>query len=139
MKIRVVGIVLLGALSLTACQTTQQAMFDSEQSQVDLRSIQSREFDTSDKELLMRTILATLQDLGFVIDNADAMLGTASATKLDGYALKMTVSVRSKSDTRSIIRANAQFNNQPVTEPKPYQDLFNALSKGLFLEAHEVS
>ena len=46
-----------------------------------------------------RVILATLQDLGFVIDKADKELGSISATKLDGFALKMTVSVRPKGET----------------------------------------
>lgn len=138
MKITTLAL-MLPLLVLSGCQTTQQAMFDTDgKSQVELRSIQSREFETADKEMLLRTVMATLQDLGFVIDKADAILGSVSATKLSGYALKMTVSVRSKGPNRSTIRANAQFNTSPVVEPKPYQDFFNALSKGLFLEAHEI-
>ena len=34
--------------------------------------------------------MATLQDLGFVIENADAELGIVNASRLDGYRLKMT-------------------------------------------------
>jgi len=74
-------------LFATGCQTTQERLLDSGSSQVQLRSIQTRAFDTRDKEKTLRTVIATLQDLGFVIDKADAILGSVSATKLDRYAL----------------------------------------------------
>ena len=85
-----------------------------------------------------RVILTTLQDLGFVIDKADKELGSISATKLDGYALKMTVSVRPRGESQLLVRANAQFRLKAVEDPKPYQDFFAALSKSMFLEAHQV-
>ncbi len=50
-------------------------------SQVQLRSIQSRAFDTTDKEKTMRAIIATLQDLGFMLDRADYTLGVVAASK----------------------------------------------------------
>ncbi|HOD50660.1 MAG TPA: hypothetical protein PLJ71_11025 [Candidatus Hydrogenedentes bacterium] len=107
-------------------------------SQVALRQIQTRAFDTTDKQNMLRTSIATLQDLGFVIDKADDELGTVSATKLDGYALRMTVSVRPRGETQLLVRANAQFNEKAVEDPEPYQQFFVALEKALFLEAHEV-
>ena len=107
-------------------------------SQVALRQIQTRAFDTTDKQNMLRTSIATLQDLGFVIDKADDELGPVSATKLDGYALRMTVSVRPRGETQLLVRANAQFNEKAVEDPEPYQQFFVALEKALFLEAHEV-
>jgi len=66
-------------------------------------------------------------------------LGTVSATKLSGYALRMTVSVRPSETGKSmIVRANAQYNTTPVTDPKPYQDFFVSLQKSLFLTANNV-
>jgi len=129
---------ILGLLIALGCATTQQRLLDSDQSQVQLRSIQSRAFDTTDKSKTLRTVIATLQDLGFVIDKADDVLGTVSATKLNYYALKMTVSVRPRGETQLIVRANAQYALKPVTEPKPYQDFFVALEKAMFLTAHQV-
>jgi len=82
--------------------------------------------------------MATLQDLGFVLDNADVELGTVSATKLDRYQLKMTVSVRPRNASQLLVRANAQYNITPVTEPEPYQQFFAAFEKAMFLEAHDV-
>jgi hypothetical protein len=126
------------AASLSGCVPMQNRILDSEQSQVQLRQIQSRAFDTTEREKLLRTIIATLQDLSFVVDKADLGLGTVSATKLDGYALRMTVSTRPRGNTQTIVRANAQFNNRPVTDPQPYQQFFIALERAMFLTAHSV-
>jgi hypothetical protein len=82
-------------------------------------------------------VIATLQDLGFVIDRADATLGSVSATKLDSNLLKITVSVRPRAN-QMLVRANAQYNLTPVEDPKPYQDFFTSLSKSLFLQAQNV-
>ena len=65
--------------------------------------------------------MSTLQDLGFVIDKADATLGTVSATKLSNYALRITVTVRPRGETQLLVRANAQYNVQPITDPEPYR------------------
>ena len=125
-------------LLVTGCETTQARLLDSGQSQVKLRSIQSRVFDTTDKKKTLRTVIATLQDLGFVLDKADLTLGTVTGTKVDKYALKMTVSVRPRGKTQLVIRANAQFGLKPVTEPEPYQQFFTSLEKAMFLTAHQV-
>jgi len=37
-----------------------------------------------------------------------------------------------------LVRANAQYNVQPIDDPKQYQDFFASLEKSLFLAAHEV-
>ena len=102
-------------------------------SQVEVRSYQTRTYDTTDKIRVMRAVMATLQDLRFVLDKADDTVGIVSATKLDGYALSISVSVR-PSGEQMIVRANAQFNLKAIEEPGPYQDFFTALDKGLFLE-----
>lgn len=132
------GIALV-AIGLTACQTnSRDQVLKTDKSQVELRSIQTRAFDTSDKSQALRTVMATMQDLGFVLDKADAVLGTVSGTKLDGYALRMTVTVRPRSETQMLVRANAQYNIQPVEDPGPYQQFFSALEKSMFLTAHKV-
>ena len=122
---------------LCGCATSQNQLLQAGD-QLKLRSIQTRAFDTTDSVKTQRVILATLQDLGFVIDKADKELGSISATKLDGFALKMTVSVRSKGETQLLVRANAQYQLKAVEDPQPYQNFFTALSKALFLEAHQV-
>jgi hypothetical protein len=106
--------------------------------QVELRSMQTRSFDTNDKNVVVRNIISTLQDLSFVIDKADADLGTVSATKLSGYQIRMTVTARPKSSSSIIVRASAQYNLKPIEDPKMYQDFFSSLSKSLFLSANSV-
>jgi len=125
---------------LSACTPLNDRILDSSESasQVQLRQIQSRSFDTTDKEKTLRTVIATLQDLGFVVDKADLSLGTISATKLDGYAMRMTVTARAKGNTQTVVRANAQLNTYPITDPQPYQNFFVALERAMFLSAHSV-
>lgn len=127
------------ALATAGCQTDsrQQALATSE-SQLALRQMQTRAFDTTDRKKMLRTIIATLQDLSFVIDKADAELGSVSGTKLDGYQLRMTVSVRPRGETQILVRSNAQYNITPVEDPEPYQQFFTALEKSVFLTAHQV-
>ena len=138
MKNNAVLVTIVLSLLVTGCATTQQRLLDSDSSQVQLRSIQTRAFDTTDKEKTLRTIMSTLQDLGFVIDKADATLGTVSATKLKYYALRMTVTVRPRGETQLLVRANAQYNVKPVTDPEPYQQFFTSLEKAMFLTAHQA-
>lgn len=126
-------------LFLAGCQTTgTNAALSAGESQVQLRQIQTRAFDTTKEEKTLRTVITTLQDLGFVIDKADKELGTISGTKLNGYHLKMTVSVRPRNKKQLLVRASAQYNIHPVEDPEPYQQFFAALSKAMFLEAHQV-
>ncbi len=130
----ILGLMLV--IVLTACVVKQKNILETTESQVRLRSMQSRVFDFADRNRLLRAIIATFQDLGFVIDNADETLGTVSGTKLAGYSLRMTVSVRPKGTKQMIVRSSAQYNLQIVEDPEPYQQFFSALSKALFLEVN---
>ena len=130
---------LAALLLVSACQTdSKDQIMATSASAVQLRSFQSRAFDTTDRIKTQKTIIATLQDLGFVVDKADSVLGTVTATKLDKYALRITVTVRERGTTQILVRANAQYQILAVEDPKPYQQFFEALEKGMFLTAHEV-
>ena len=130
-----VSLLLIG---LSGCLSANKHILDSDQSQVALRQIQSRAFDTTDREKTLRSVIATLQDLGFVIDKADLALGSVSATKLSGYALRMTVTVHPRGTAQLMVRANAQYNVQVVNDPEPYQQFFAALGKAMFLTAQNI-
>ncbi len=113
-------------------------------SQLEARQIQSRDYDTLDKRMTLRSAVATLQDLGFTIDYADLTLGTITATRLyhhdkyENYTMRMTVSVRNKNGNRVSVRANARLGEQAIANPKTYQDFFVALDKAMFLTLHKV-
>ena len=128
----------VSALLLASCISTQGRLLDSQTSQLQLRSIQERAFETSDRERTLRAVMATLQDLGFILDAADYGLGTVSGTRWDRVPMRITVSVRPRGETQMFVRANCQIERKPVQDPVPYQRFFAALSKSLFLEAQEV-
>jgi len=50
--------------------------------------------------------------------------------------VRLTVTVRRRGETQSVVRASAQFYLQAVESPEPYQRFFHALEKTLFLDAH---
>ena len=126
-------------ISVLSCAPSTKQVLATNQSQVKLRAIQTRAFDTIDREMMLRTVIATLQDLSFIIDKADDELGTVSGTKLDKYALRMTVAIRPRGESQLLVRANAQYEIYAVEDPEPYQQFFEALSKALFLTAHQVN
>jgi hypothetical protein len=138
MRVRYRLLVILGAALMFGCVSSIDQVMKTEQSAVQLRSYQERAFDTADKEQTMRSVIATLQDLSFVLDKADLDLGIVSATKLSGYQLRVTVTVRPRGSSQMLVRANAQQGEVAVEDPKPYQDFFTALEKSMFLMAHEV-
>jgi len=107
-------------------------------SAVELRSFQTRAFDTTDKHKMLRTTIAVLQDLGFIIDKTDEDLGMVTGTKLSGYQIRMTVIVQPRGEKQLSVRASAIYNNKPIEDPMPYQDFFAALEKGIFLTAQNI-
>lgn len=52
-----------------------------QQTQLERRQIQQRDFDTNDVKLVMRAVINTLQDEGFTVRNAVVDLGLISAVK----------------------------------------------------------
>lgn len=137
-KCLIVLVLIVSICTFISCAPSNKQVLATSESQVKLRSIQTRAFDTNDKNKMLRTVIATLQDLGFIIDKADLNLGTVSATKLDRYNLRVTVTVKERSESQLLVRANAQYNINPVEDPEPYQQFFNSLSKAIFLTAQQV-
>ncbi len=134
-----ISVILFSMVVLSGCATTAGKAFETTESQVKLRSIQTRAFDTTDKQKMMQTVISTMQDLEFVIDKADLILGSVSGSKFLGYAvIKMTVTVRPRGEKQLLVRANAQYGIKSVEDPETYQDFFTALEKSIFLTAHQV-
>ena len=105
-------------------------------SQVKSSSITSRIFETADNVKTLRAVMATLQDLGFLINKADEVSGSVSATKFDHHTMRITVGIRSHGETQMHVRANAQYNLKAIEDPDFYQQFFTTLEKAMFSAAH---
>jgi hypothetical protein len=129
---------LLGLLIVSGCAATTPMNVTGAGTQLETRQIQTRKYDTLDKAMSMRSVVATLQDLGFTIDQADAELGTITATRLHKYTMRMTVTVVKKEGDQISVRGNARIGENPVTDAATYQDFFVVLDKAMFLTQHKV-
>lgn len=134
--------ILFIAFALEGCvKDSKKALFETGEnaSAVQLRSFQSRAFDTLDKKKVLKTIMATLQDLGFVIERADSVVGVISGSKFaNQHSVLLTVTVRLKNEKQTVVRANAQQHLKAIEDPEIYQDFFVSLEKAMFLKAHAV-
>jgi len=121
------------------CTTTNQHVLEQSESQLKIRSMQTRAYDTKDKDKMLRSVISTMQDLDFLVEKADYDLGTVTGTKFyRQMVISMTVNVRPRGESQLLVRANAQYGVTPVNRPEPYQDFFDSLSKSLFLTAQQV-
>ena len=124
-------------IGLSGCATPKKQLMKMETSQVKLRSMQTRAFDTTDEKKTLRSVISTLQDFDFLIDEANKVLGLVSATRRTDW-LQITVTVRPKNETQVLVRANMEYKQKGVEDPLVYQKFFTYLEKSLFLTAHEV-
>jgi hypothetical protein len=123
----------LAALALlAACTqlTPHEIVFEDAARQQQLRTIQTHSFAVTDRIKTMRAVIVTLQDLDFVIDQADSRLGFISATKLNGYHLDISVLVDDTSPDQMLVRAGFAAGLQQV-EDASYQEFFASLQKNL--------
>ena len=84
------AIALLAASCTSAFEARHESLSDArdqiwraDESQVMLRNAQSRVFETNDRARLIAAILATMQDLGFMVEALDPDLGIVSGTRFD--------------------------------------------------------
>lgn len=138
-NMKILFLILVLPVIYSGCATTAGKAFEMSESQVKLRAMQTRAFDTTDKKKMMQTVISAMQDLDFILDKADFDLGTITGTKFLGIGVvTMTVSVRPRGEKQLLVRANAQYGTQSVNDPATYQDFFTTLGKALFLTAQQV-
>ncbi len=127
-------------LALAGCQwDSRQQVPAATNTQAAQRAISTRVFDTGDQGAVFRAVLATLQDLGFVVDRADPALGTVTATRFGQQVMLLTVTLRTPPGAnRTVVRASGQFGLTELSDPAPFQRFFEGLSQALFLQANAV-
>ena len=135
-----VGLALAALLAAAACSSPPAPKPDlpaPTEAQMAIRSIQSRTFETGDRDAVVRAVIAALQDLGFIIERANAQLGLVTAARFaepNFYdLLGLTVTVRPQGESRVLVRMNAIYNNAPVEDPTVYQNFFATLERSLFV------
>src|SRR4249920_1173447 len=103
----ILGITLFaGALLLEGCAAPEpsQELLALTESQMKIRSVQTRTFDVKDRQLAMRGVIAALQDLGFIIERANEPLGLVTAARFaePNYydVVGVTVTVRQATEGR---------------------------------------
>lgn len=124
-------------LLTTACSMVKPDVVAAN-SPVEIRHIQTRHYDTLDRNMTMRSVIATLQDLGFIVDVADPDLGLVTGTRLDKYTMRMTITVSQKTNEQVSVRANARINEIGIRDAVTYQDFFVVLDKAMFLTVNRV-
>ena len=126
--------------TLMACATPtpEPDLLAPTEEQLKLRTFQSRSFDVQDRNEVMRAVIAALQDLGFIIERANEPLGLVTAARFvePRYydVVGVTATVRQQPEGAMLVRVNAIYNNEPVTDPKVYQNFFATLERSLFIE-----
>ncbi len=147
MNARTLGMLaLLALLVVLAGCAAPTASVTAGGNQAELRQMQTREYQQLDRRSAMRSVIATLQDLGFVVDRAEYELGLMTATRFeersgpraDKHIVRLTVTVTERPGQRLSVRANARYGERAVEDPEAYQDFFAALDKALFLTANRV-
>lgn len=131
-------VLLVASIALAGCQIAARQVSPPPPTQLELRSIQTRAFDSTDRERVLRAVIATLQDLGLVVFHADHALVSVSGRRPDREKAQMTVSIYPRGATQLMVRANILLKAGPVVDPEPYQQFFTALGRAMFLEAHGI-
>ena len=140
-KLLIISIMLI--FSLAGCATDQEPpVIMSQKSAVELRSMQSRTFETPDEKKVFRAILAVMLDLGYAITSLEPKAGTITGNKL--AQLKLTASISASNSRTTTVRANAVVKTNPQKLAPPHQvdsaefyqkRFFEPLSQALFLDA----
>ncbi|GIV53546.1 MAG: hypothetical protein KatS3mg039_0064 [Candidatus Kapaibacterium sp.] len=123
------GIATLVAIGVLAgCTIVNRTPPQQEQTQLERRQYQQRDFDTNDVKLVMKAVLNTLQDDGFTVRNAVVDLGLISAVKEIMLTDRSAVGqARSPAQTWAevFIAAISRGRSQPTSpqEPTRYRNI----------------
>jgi hypothetical protein len=132
------SILIAGSILFSGCTTPQPPpdLLATSEAQMKIRSVQTRNFEVKDRNVAIRGVIASLQDLGFIIERANEPLGLVTAARFaePNYydVVSITIIVKQDTKTRVSVRANAIYNNKPIDDPKVYQNFFTSLERSLF-------
>ncbi|HOE65298.1 MAG TPA: hypothetical protein PLO62_02130 [Candidatus Hydrogenedentes bacterium] len=160
------GILAVLLLTFGGCATEKKPL--RAPSQLDIRGIQSREYDTHDVALVMKAVLNVLQDMGYIVSTADEKLGLLTASKwTDIEHSKQTIKEAKKQMTplskslvmectanisalgkqcrvrvnfqqRTLDATGATLSASPIVDARFYQTFFSQVDKGIYLQREGI-
>lgn len=107
--------------------------------QVRVQKMQTRVFNTNDRILLIRGVIAAMQDLNFIIDNANIDQGIITAKRFGHYTIEMMVTIQPISDKQILIHVIARYDLKTLEDPLLYEQFFSSLQDYVNLDAHAGS
>ena len=90
-----------------------------------------REFAGDDLPRAQRLAIATLQDLGFALESADAALGTLTASRLDAHPLRLTIRLSAAGDATLSASVATDYAGRPLADPRAAEAFFSAFASQL--------
>lgn len=148
-KTSLIGLLLLSLISFSSLLTAQTFDSDSNMSAIALRQLQSRSFNTNDVDKLRNVLEEVMADLGYqkssqVQGRYGKMLKCKMPSKsafvpdIDLPCPLIIDPIFRKGENSTIIRFTISHNSNNVTDRRLFSELFEGMSKGLFLEANPI-
>ena len=139
-------------LAIAACAPTPQqqaAALSSTSTASAMRARDSRRFDTTDQASMLRAAVATLQDLGYTIEETQAQYGIIVGSKQTDARIRVQIVLRPSLDRKAIlVRVTFQriilrpgampAMGEELTTAELYQGFFEKLSQSAFLTAQDI-
>jgi len=91
----------------------------------------SRDYASADLLAAQRLAIAALQDLGFALESADAETGTLTASRLDSFALRLTITLTAANESTVTASVAADYAGNPISDARPAEAFFTALAAQL--------
>ena len=135
-------VMIFSACSSSKPKTTLSAM--------EIRSIQTKEYDSEDMKLIMNALLSTLQDDGYIIEKAKLKMGLVIAEKVDSVyvsdkkIIRATVNITKNKLINVRVSFNAtnfylsRNNSYLILDKRFYQKFFMKLDKAIFIEKEKI-
>jgi len=101
------------------------------QHQLEVQRMQTAVFNTHDRKSVIRGIVAALQDLKFIISEADTEQGLVTAKKYGTYPIAMTVTIQPISSRQILIHGIAQSKLKTLEDRALYEQFFTSVEKNL--------
>ncbi|MBI5598627.1 MAG: hypothetical protein HY890_02690 [Deltaproteobacteria bacterium] len=102
-------------IALSGCVATQPAI---QKSQLQIREFQTRSYDTKDTKMVMKAVMHTLQDDGFIVKQANIDLGLLTAQKEvdveevgEAFLLSLLAGSEARYKKNNIIEASANISD----------------------------